>query len=106
MRARRWDAALLAGGVDRLLFDLGAKGDWGISLEGVMARPELLAEAGPEELFREARIGSAGANRTESIERKKLIVACPLEFTNQAGWKWTSAGSPAWKKRDTADGSP
>jgi len=36
------------------LFDLGAKGDWGLALDGVMATPELLAEAGPEELFREA----------------------------------------------------
>ena len=49
----RMDAALLRVEIDRLYLKWGLLGISGLELDGVDATPESLAEAGPEELFRE-----------------------------------------------------
>ncbi len=52
--ADKMDAALVRGEIDREFLKWGLVGISGLKLDGVEATPELLAEAGPEELFREA----------------------------------------------------
>ena len=51
---QKMDAALLRVEVERLYLACGLRGVSGLELDGVVATPESLAEAGPEELFREA----------------------------------------------------
>ncbi|MGP8245973.1 MAG: hypothetical protein ACLQVN_15810 [Bryobacteraceae bacterium] len=48
------DGALLQGEIDRLFVKWGLRAVEGLSLDGEAATPELLAQAGPEGLFREA----------------------------------------------------
>lgn len=48
------DARLLRADVDRLYVMWGLRGVSGLEIDGVAATPELLADAGPEVLFREA----------------------------------------------------
>jgi len=48
------DAALLQGEIDRLFVKWGLRAVEGLRLDGEAATPELLAETGPERLFREA----------------------------------------------------
>ena len=50
----RMDAALLQGEIDRLFVRWGLRAVEGLSVDGETATPELLAEKGPEGLFREA----------------------------------------------------
>ena len=50
----RMDGALLQGEIDRLFVKWGLRAVEGLRLDGEQATPELLAETGPEELFREA----------------------------------------------------
>jgi hypothetical protein len=52
--AQKMDAALLRVEIDRLYVKWGLLGVSGLELDGLEATPESLAEAGPEELFREA----------------------------------------------------
>ncbi len=48
------EAAILSGEVDRLYVTWGVREITGLTVDGEPATPELLAEAGPEEVFREA----------------------------------------------------
>src|ERR1017187_3657879 len=50
----KMDAGLLQAEIERLYVMWGVKAVSGLAIDGAMAGPELLAEAGPEELFREA----------------------------------------------------
>ena len=52
--ADRMDAAMLQAEIDRLFLIWGLRTVSGLELDGREASPELLAEAGPEDLFREA----------------------------------------------------
>jgi hypothetical protein len=51
---QKMDAALLRVEIDRLYVRWGLRAVSGLQVDGVEATPESLAEAGPEELFREA----------------------------------------------------
>jgi len=48
------DGGLLQAEIDRLYLTWGLRAVTGLVLDGVEANPELLTEAGPEEVFREA----------------------------------------------------
>jgi hypothetical protein len=50
----RMDAALLQAEIDRVYLVWGLQEVSGLELDGAKATPEVLAESGPEELFREA----------------------------------------------------
>ena len=50
----RMDAALARAQIDRLYVSWGLQAIVGLKVDGVEATPEILADAGPEELFREA----------------------------------------------------
>jgi hypothetical protein len=50
----RMDAALARAQIDRLYVSWGLQAVAGLRVDGVEATPEMLAQAGPEELFREA----------------------------------------------------
>ena len=50
----RMDAALVQAEIDRLFLEWGLRAVSGLQLDGGEASPQSLAEAGPEELFREA----------------------------------------------------
>ena len=52
--ADRMDAAMLQAEIDRLFLAWGLRAVSGLQLDGREASPELLAEASPEDLFREA----------------------------------------------------
>lgn len=52
--ADRMDATLLQAEIDRLYVAWGLQSVEGLAVDGVDAKPETLAEAGPEDLFREA----------------------------------------------------
>ncbi len=52
--AGRMDSALLQAEIDRLYVVWGLREVSGLTVDGAMATPELLAKAGPEALFREA----------------------------------------------------
>ena len=47
-------AGLLSAEIDRLYLSWGLQEVAGLTVDGIAATPELLASAGPEELFREA----------------------------------------------------
>jgi len=48
------DGALARAEIDRLYVSWGLQSIAGLTIDGVEATPEILAERGPEELFREA----------------------------------------------------
>jgi hypothetical protein len=50
----RMDAAMLQAEIDRLFLAWGLRSVTGLQVDGREASPESLAEAGPEDLFREA----------------------------------------------------
>jgi len=50
----RMDAALARAEIDRLYVSWGVLEVRGLTVDGVEATPQILAETGPEELFREA----------------------------------------------------
>jgi hypothetical protein len=50
----KMDSALLHAEIERLYVMWGVKAVSGLAVDGSIAGPELLADAGPEELFREA----------------------------------------------------
>jgi len=63
------EAALISAEIDRLYVNWGLQELSGLEVDGVRATPDLLATAGPEELFREAvsavkaECGLSGAER-------------------------------------------
>jgi hypothetical protein len=66
----KMDAALLQAEIDRLYVTWGVRSVSGLELDGREATPESLAEAGPEELFREALAAVRAATGLTDEERK------------------------------------
>jgi hypothetical protein len=66
----KMDAALLQTEIDRLFLTWGLRAVAGLELDGVDATPELLAEAGPEDLFREALAAVRAETGLTGAERK------------------------------------
>jgi hypothetical protein len=66
----RMDAALARAEIDRLYVSWGLRGVAGLVLDGADATPETLAEAGPEELFREALAAVRAEAGLSQAERK------------------------------------
>jgi hypothetical protein len=66
----RMEAGLLRAEIDRLYLAWGLKAVSGLVLDGVPASPELLAEVGPEELFREALAAVRAQTGLTEDERK------------------------------------
>ena len=64
------DAALLQAEIERLYVAWGVKAVSGLVVDGREADPELLAEAGPEELFREALAAVRRETGLSEEERK------------------------------------
>ena len=66
----RMDAALLQTEIDRLFLTWGLRAVSGLEMDGADATPELLAEAGPEDLFREALAAVRAETGLTEAERK------------------------------------
>ena len=66
----KMDAALLQTEIDRVFLTWGLRGVSGLELDGSDATPELLAEAGPEDLFREALAAVRAETGLTEAERK------------------------------------
>jgi hypothetical protein len=66
----KMDAALLQTAIDRLFLTWGLRAVSGLELDGADATPELLAEAGPEDLFREALAAVRAETGLTEAERK------------------------------------
>jgi hypothetical protein len=66
----RMDAALLRAEIDRLYVSWGVRRVSGLVVDGVDATPEMLAEAGPEEVFREALAAVRAETGLSEAERK------------------------------------
>ena len=66
----KMDSALLRAEIERLYVMWGVKAVSGLAVDGSMAGPELLAEAGPEELFREALAAVRRETGLNEEERK------------------------------------
>lgn len=64
------EAALLRAQVDRLFLSWGLRVVSGLAIDGAAATPELLAEAGPENLFREAVAAVRTETGLNAAERK------------------------------------
>jgi hypothetical protein len=68
--ADQMDAGLLHAEIERLYVMWGVKAVSGLAVDGSIAGPELLAEAGPEELFREALAAVRRETGLSEEERK------------------------------------
>jgi hypothetical protein len=66
----KMDAGLLHAEIERLYVMWGVKAVSGLAVDGRIAGPELLAEAGPEELFREALAAVRRETGLSEEERK------------------------------------
>ena len=66
----KMDSALLHAEIERLYVMWGVTAVSGLTVDGSMAGPELLAEAGPEELFREALAAVRRETGLNEEERK------------------------------------
>ncbi|MBZ5623801.1 MAG: hypothetical protein LAQ69_34630 [Acidobacteriia bacterium] len=66
----RMDAALLQAEIDRLYLAWGLRAIEGLEVDGVGAIPATLADAGPEELFREALEAVRAETGLNEAERK------------------------------------
>jgi hypothetical protein len=66
----KMDAALLQAEIDRLYLTWGLRAVSGLALDGADATPEVLAEAGPEGLFREALAAVRAETGLTEAERK------------------------------------
>ena len=66
----KMDAALLQAEIDRLFLKWGLRQISGLQLDGAEATPESLAEAGPEDLFREALAAVRAEIGLNAEERK------------------------------------
>jgi hypothetical protein len=67
---QKMDAAMLQVEIDRLYLKWGLRAVSGLEVDGVAATPESLAEAGPEELFREAVASVRAQTGLSAAERK------------------------------------
>jgi len=68
--ADRMDAALIEAEINRLYLTWGLQSITGLIVDGMEATPELLAEIGPEELFREALAAVRRETGLSASERK------------------------------------
>jgi hypothetical protein len=68
--AEKMDAALFSAEIDRLYVVWGLRELAGLEVDGVAATPELLATAGPENLFREAVTAIKAECGLSEAERK------------------------------------
>ena len=68
--ADKMDTALLEAEINRLYFGWGLKAISGLIVDGVKATPEVLAENGPESLFREALTAVRHETGLTEAERK------------------------------------
>jgi hypothetical protein len=68
--ADKMDGALLRAEIDRTYVLWGLRGISGLELDGKPATPELLVEAGPEDLFREALAAIRAEAGLTDAERK------------------------------------
>jgi hypothetical protein len=66
----KMDGALLEAEINRLYFGWGLKAISGLIVDGVNATPEVLAEKGPESLFREALTAVRHETGLTEAERK------------------------------------
>jgi len=66
----KMDAALLQTEIDRLFLTWGLRAVSGLEMDGADATPELLTEAGPEDLFREALAAVRAETGLTEAERK------------------------------------
>ena len=66
----KMDAALLQAEIDRTYVLWGVRSVTGLTVDGAAAGPELLAEAGPEEVFREALAAVRKETGLSEEERK------------------------------------
>ena len=66
----KMDAALLQAEIDRLYLTWGLRAVSGLAVDGVEATPDLLADAGPENLFREA-LAAVRAETGLTLEQRK-----------------------------------
>ena len=66
----RMDAAMLQAEIDRLFLTWGLRSVSGLQLDGAEASPDSLAEAGPEDLFREALAAVRAQTGLSEEERK------------------------------------
>jgi hypothetical protein len=66
----KMDSALLHAEIERLYVMWGVKAVSGLAVDGSVAGPELLADAGPEELFREALAAVRRETGLSEEERK------------------------------------
>jgi hypothetical protein len=64
------ESALLRAEVNRLFLSWGLRAVTGLVIDGEVASPELLAERGPEDLFREALAAVRAAAGLNDAERK------------------------------------
>jgi hypothetical protein len=67
---QKMDAALLRAEIDRMYVTWGVRAVSGLALDGVEATAESLAEAGPEDLFREAVAVVRAQTGLSAAERK------------------------------------
>jgi hypothetical protein len=68
--ADKMDAALLEAEINRVYLTWGLKSIAGLTVDGSEATPELLAEQGPEDLFREALEAVRAQAGLNAAERK------------------------------------
>ena len=68
--ADKMDAALLEAEINRMYVTWGLRAITGLTLDGAEATPELLAEDGPENLFREVLAAVQGQAGLTEAERK------------------------------------
>jgi hypothetical protein len=66
----KMDAALLEVEIERLYVKWGLREVTGLEVDGSLATPDTLAEAGPEDLFREALAAVRAAAGLSDAERK------------------------------------
>jgi len=66
----KMDAALLQREIDRLYLTWGLREIEGLEVDGVAATPDALADAGPEDLFREALAAVRAETELSETERK------------------------------------
>lgn len=64
------EGALVSAEIDRLYVNWGVQALTGLEIDGVQATPDLLATAGPEELFREAVAAVKAECGLSETERK------------------------------------
>ncbi len=64
------EGSIIRAEIDRLFLNWGLRAVSGLVIDGAMATPELLAEAGPEELAREALAAVRAETGLNGTERK------------------------------------